>query len=102
MSHMKAIVIQTCNQQQKPKQIILINNDDTNSKNNNIDNNNTDDGSIPNLESLRTQSELEKGTHFVSGSIDMNNKTLTGILSTDLPGLFPFTSSIGNNYIYSV
>ena len=60
-----------------------------------------DDGSIPVLAPPRTQLELEQGHHVAFGFIDMSTEThgLKGLVSTDLPGRFPFTSSKGNNYI---
>ena len=59
-----------------------------------------DDGSVPVLAPPRTQLERQKGHHIAFGLIDLSKeKELKGLVSTDLPGRFPFTSSKGNNYI---
>ena len=53
-----------------------------------------DDGSIPILTPTRTQLERQKGHHVAFGIIDLStSKDLKGLVSTDLPGRFPFTSS---------
>ena len=61
-----------------------------------------DDRSIPKLDPPRTQLELAKGHHVAFGIIDLaaKNPKLKGLVSTDLPGQFPLTSSKGNNYIF--
>ena len=60
-----------------------------------------DDGSIPVSTTPRTQLEVEQGHHVAFEFIDMATETngLKGLVSTNLPGRFPFTSSKGNNYI---
>ena len=61
-----------------------------------------DDGSVPKLDPLCTQLELAKGHHVAFGIIDLAkvNTKLKGLVSTDLPGRFPFTSSKGNNCMF--
>ena len=60
-----------------------------------------DDGSVPILAPPCTQLERQEGHHIAFGIIDLVTTTtdLKGLVSTDLPGRFPFTSSKGNNYI---
>ena len=46
------------------------------------------------------QLERQKGHHVAFGLIHLStSKKLKGLVSTDLPGRFPFTSSKNNNYI---
>ena len=59
-----------------------------------------DDGSVPILAPPRTQLKRQQGHHIVFGIIDLSTtKDLKGLVSTNFPGRFPFTSSKGNNYI---
>ena len=47
-----------------------------------------------------TQLERQQGHHFAFVIIDLSKtEDLEDLVSTDLPGYFPFTSSKGNNYI---
>ena len=53
-----------------------------------------DDGFVPILAPPQTQLECQKGHHVAFGLIDLSKtKELKGLVSTDLPGRFPFTSS---------
>ena len=68
---------------------------DNNEKKNTKD---EDDGSVHILAPPRTQLERQKGHHVAFGIIDLStSKDLKGLVSTDHPGHFPFTSSKGNN-----
>ena len=59
-----------------------------------------DDGSVPILTPPCIQLERQQVHSIAFGIIDLSKtKDLKGLVSTDLPGCFPFTSSKRNNYI---
>ena len=59
-----------------------------------------DGGSVPILTPPCTQLQLAQRHHIAFRIIDLaTTNGLKGLVSTDLPGFFPFTSSKGNYYI---
>jgi hypothetical protein len=87
MGHMKAIRSGTRSKKGKNKQPIKVAVEDV------ID----DNDEAPELE---RPLETAKNHQVAGGIVEVKHSEVKGLVSSDLPGRFPFTSNHGNNYIF--
>jgi hypothetical protein len=90
MGHMKAIHSGTRSTKDKNKQPIKVAVEDV------ID----ADDEAPELERPRSHIETAKNHQVACGIVEVKQSEVKGLVSSDLPGRFPFTSNHGNNYIF--
>jgi hypothetical protein len=61
-----------------------------------------DDDEEPDLGPPRSHIETAKNHQVACGVIEIHQSKVKGLVSSDLPGRFPFTSNKGNNYIFVI
>jgi hypothetical protein len=87
MGHMKAIPGTRSTKTTKNKQAIEV--EDV-----------VDDNEEPDLGPLQSHIETAKNHQVACGVVEIHQSEVKGLVSSDLPGRFPFTSNKGNNYIF--
>jgi hypothetical protein len=61
-----------------------------------------DDDEAPELERPRSHIETAKNHQVACGIVEVKQSEVKGLVSSDLPGRFPFTSNHGNNYTFAM
>jgi hypothetical protein len=61
-----------------------------------------DDDEEPDLGPPRSHIETAKNHQVACGVIEIHQSKVKGLVRSDLPGRFPFTSNKGNNYIFVI
>lgn len=90
MGHMKAIRSGTRSTKNKDNRPIEVEAEDV------VD----DADQEPDLEKPRSHIETAKNHQVACGVVEVQQSEVKGLVSSDLPGRFPFTSNHGNNYIF--
>jgi hypothetical protein len=90
MGHMKAIRSGMRSTKDRNKQPVKVAVEDA------ID----DDDEVPELERPRSHIETAKNHQVACGIVEVKQSELKGLVGSDLPGRFPFTSNHGNKYIF--
>jgi hypothetical protein len=91
MGHMKAIRSGTRSTKSKHKSSQPVTVEDVDA---------SDDDEEPELEAPRPHTDTAKNHQVAFGVVEVEQSQVKGLVSSDLPGRFPFTSNKGNKYIF--